>query len=64
MVRRPAASSAFEFSVVAGLRVAQLTRGCVPRVVAAHKLTTTAQLEVAAGKIVRVDHLKPLFSIP
>ena len=29
-------------------------RGCIPKVEAAHKLTTTAQWEVAAGKIVNI----------
>jgi hypothetical protein len=29
-------------------------RGCTPRVEAAHKVITTAQLEVAAGHVVRV----------
>jgi DNA-directed RNA polymerase subunit K/omega len=59
MVRRPAGSGAFEFAIVAGLRAAQLMRGCAPRVVAAHKMITTAQLEVAAGKVVRTDPVKP-----
>jgi hypothetical protein len=29
-------------------------RGCIPKVPVAHKLTTTAQWEVAAGKIVNI----------
>jgi hypothetical protein len=29
-------------------------RGCIPKVQGAHKLTTTAQWEVASGKIVNV----------
>jgi DNA-directed RNA polymerase subunit K/omega len=40
--------------VLSGLRAAQLMRGCIPKVQGAHKLTTTAQWEVASGKIVNV----------
>ena len=54
MVNRPSGTSAFEFVVVSGLRAAQLMRGCIPRVERAHKVITTAQLEVAAGKVARV----------
>ena len=53
MIHRPLGVSAFEFAVVSGLRAAQLTRGCVPRVEGIHKNTVMAQLEVAAGKVVR-----------
>ena len=53
MVKRPIAISAFEFSVLAGLRAAQLTRGCTPRVEGGHKLEVTAQKEIAEGKVVR-----------
>ena len=53
MVRRPVELNAFEFSVIAGLRTAQLVRGCTPRVTRAAKVAVTAQLEVAARKIVR-----------
>ena len=52
MTRRPPAIGAFEFVVLSGLRAAQLMRGCIPKVEGAHKLTTTAQWEVASGKIV------------
>ena len=51
--------NAFEFAVVAGLRAAQLARGCTPRVPPAEKVTVTAQLEVAAGKIVSSWTLEP-----
>ena len=54
MTRRPPAIGAFEFVVLSALRAAQLMRGCIPKVPVAHKLTTTAQWEVAAGKIVNV----------
>jgi DNA-directed RNA polymerase subunit K/omega len=53
MVRRPVSISAFEFSVLAGLRVAQLARGCTPRVQRCEKVTVTAQMEVAERKIER-----------
>lgn len=54
MIQRPAGVNAFEFAVLSGLRAAQLTRGCLPRVESGgHKNTVTAQLEVAAGKVRR-----------
>ena len=43
--------SKFEFVRLASLRAAQLLRGCTPRVEAAGKPTTTAQREVADGKV-------------
>ena len=51
MVRRPDRLNAFEFCVVAGLRAAQLQRGCTPRVVAAEKIAVTALREVADGAV-------------
>jgi DNA-directed RNA polymerase subunit K/omega len=70
VVSRPDGSNAFEFAVVSALRAAQLMKGCVPRVdVVAYKHTTTAQLEVAAGKVAKVSEAPggdgstpPLFS--
>lgn len=59
MVQRPRELAAFEFAVLAGLRAGQLARGCTPRVMCAHKITLTAQLEVAAGKVVRQIHGEP-----
>ena len=53
MIHRPLTVNAFEFAVVCGLRAAQLTRGCLPRVEGSHKKTVIAQLEVAAGLVVR-----------
>jgi hypothetical protein len=41
----------FEFARLAALRTAQLMRGCTPRVPACGKLTTTAQREIAGGKV-------------
>jgi DNA-directed RNA polymerase subunit K/omega len=54
VIRRPAGSNRFEFAVVSGLRAAQLMRGCIPKVEREHKVISTAQLEVATGKIARV----------
>lgn len=54
MIRRPAGSNPFEFAVVSGLRAAQLMRGCIPKVDREHKVISTAQLEVATGKIARI----------
>jgi hypothetical protein len=66
VVQRPPGFNAFEFVVLSGLRAAQLMRGCTPRVVSAHKVITTAQMEVAEWKVVRaaavpavVPQLKP-----
>lgn len=53
MVKRPDGMNAFEFSVLSGLRAAQLYRGCTPRVPQSQKVAVTAQHEVAALKIVR-----------
>jgi DNA-directed RNA polymerase subunit K/omega len=55
VVQRPATFNAFEFVVLAGLRTAQLMRGCTPRVEGGHKLIVTAQIEVAAGTVARAD---------
>ena len=54
MVQRPHGTNPFEFVVVSGLRAAQLMRGCIPRVERAHKVITTAQIEVATGKVARI----------
>jgi DNA-directed RNA polymerase subunit K/omega len=54
VIRRPAGSNPFEFAVVSGLRAAQLMRGCIPKVDREHKIISTAQLEVATGKIARI----------
>jgi len=53
VVQRPADLNAFEFTVLACLRAGQLVRRSVPRVEGAEKVAITAQLEVAARKIVR-----------
>jgi DNA-directed RNA polymerase subunit K/omega len=56
MVRRPTAVNPFEFAVLAGLRASQLIRGCTPRVEHTGRVAVIAQLEVAEGKVVRVDN--------
>lgn len=53
MVKRPDGMNAFEFAVLAGLRAAQLNRGCTPRVERSGKLAVTAQHEIAQRKVVR-----------
>lgn len=55
MVHRPYEFNAFEFVVLSGLRAAQLMRGCTARVESTHKTITTAQMEVAEGKILRAE---------
>lgn len=54
MVTRPPEFNAYEFAVVAALRAHQLRAGCVPRIDGEHNATTTAQMEVASGKVARV----------
>ena len=54
MIRPPNQMSAFEFVAIATLRVAQLTRGCTPRVCGDHVTAVLAQREVAEGKVTRI----------
>jgi DNA-directed RNA polymerase subunit K/omega len=51
VIHLPNGQGGFEFAVLAGLRAAQLMRGCTPRIQGLHKVIVTAQLEVAAGKV-------------
>jgi hypothetical protein len=53
VIRPPKEIGAFEFVVLARLRVVQLMRGCTPRIEGDFKTTTIAQLEVAAGKVTK-----------
>ena len=48
---RTVGTNPFELVTIASLRAKQLIRGCTPRVASGHKLTTTARLEVSAGKV-------------
>ena len=51
MINRSPLANSFEFVIIAALRTAQLQRGCVQRVLGAHKFTTLAQMEIVAGKV-------------
>ena len=53
MVTRPTQLSAYEYVVVCALRAQQLLAGSTPRVEGDHSAPTMAQMEVAAGQIVR-----------
>lgn len=50
----PELMNRFEFVRLSSLRAAQLMRGCTPRVPEGHKRTTTAQHEIAGGKVCRL----------
>jgi len=54
VIQRPPGVGAFQFVVLATLRVAQLMRGCRPKVDGLHKATVIAQLEVSAGIVTQV----------
>jgi DNA-directed RNA polymerase subunit K/omega len=54
----------FEFVKVASLRSAQLMRGCTPRVPQKGKPTTTAQREVASGKVSSVARVNGSLGAP
>jgi hypothetical protein len=54
VIQRPSGVGTFQFVVLATLRVAQLMRGCRPKVEGVHKATVIAQLEVSEGKVVQV----------
>ena len=55
MVERPVGMNQFEFVIVSSLRAKQLMRGCIPRVAVGRKVITTAQIEVATGKVGKAD---------
>jgi len=55
VIHRPPLVGAFQFVVLAGLRAAQLTRGCRPRVEGVHKITVLAQMEIAEGKVLQLS---------
>ena len=60
MIQRPLDIGRFEFVILAALRAAQLLRGCPPKleVDIAYKATTTAQLEIASGKVARLADVR------
>ena len=55
MVTRPAAVNVYEFVAVSALRAQQLLAGCTPRLPGEHAPIVMAQMEVAAGRVVRAD---------
>jgi DNA-directed RNA polymerase subunit K/omega len=55
MVTRPLHLKAYEFTTVCALRAKQLVAGCTPRLTGKHSASTMAQMEVAAGCVVRMD---------
>jgi DNA-directed RNA polymerase subunit K/omega len=59
MIKRPDGMNPFEFAILAGLRAAQLQRGCTPRVPPSEKVAVTAQHEVALQKIVKSSTAEP-----
>jgi len=64
VIQRPPGVGAFQFVVLATLRVAQLMRGCRPKVDGLHKATVIAQLEVSAGIVTQVFTLPDATSGP
>jgi DNA-directed RNA polymerase subunit K/omega len=64
VIRRPDGMNAFEFAVLAGLRAAQLNRGCTPRVEGSLKVAVTAQHEIATGKVRAMRAAVRPFSVP
>jgi DNA-directed RNA polymerase subunit K/omega len=59
MIKRPDGMNAFEFVVLAGLRAAQLHRGCTPRVAQSDKVAVTAQHEIAERKVLPLRETEP-----
>ena len=55
-MRPPEQMGAFEFAKISMLRVAQLARGCTPRVDGDHTKAVFAQREVFEGKVVVAPH--------
>jgi hypothetical protein len=51
MIHLPANMGAFQFVALARLRMAQLMRGCAPKVGGLHKAAVMAQHEVSQGKV-------------
>ena len=54
MINRSPLANSFEFVIIAALRTQQLQKGCIQRVLGAHKFTTLAQMEIVAGKVQRL----------
>ena len=47
--------NAFEFVTVSGARARQLLAGCTPRVAGTEKPARLAQIEVKAGKVLKLE---------
>ena len=60
----PLGMGAFEFVAVAALRVAQLQRGCRPKVDGDHSTAVFARREVAEGKVTRTFDITPVAPEP
>lgn len=55
MVDRTKLTNSFEFVTLASQRAKQLLKGCTPKVEGEQKAVKTAQKEVAAGVVRKVD---------
>jgi DNA-directed RNA polymerase subunit K/omega len=53
----------FELVTLAALRTTQLIRGCTPRVAACSKPTTTAQREIAVGKVAGLPRVERAIAV-
>lgn len=60
MTNRSGELGKFELVTLASLRTAQLRRGCIPRVRAGHKITTTALREIGEGKVCGLPRVPPV----
>jgi DNA-directed RNA polymerase subunit K/omega len=63
VINPPVGVGAFQFVVLAALRTAQLTRGCLPRIDGTHKATVTAQFEIAQGKITQMERVPAVVAV-
>lgn len=59
MIRPPSDMGAFHFVAIAALRVAQLARGCRPRVIGDHANAVIALREIAEGKVTSIESGPP-----
>ena len=64
MISRSPLANSFEFVIIAALRTQQLQRGCIQRVLGTHKFTTLAQMEIVAGKVVRLASVDAVVQPP
>lgn len=64
MINRSPLANSFEFVIIAALRTQQLQKGCIQRVLGAHKFTTLAQMEIVAGKVERLASVDAIVQPP